>query len=358
MILVVGALAVLGLRVGDPPVRPELPPENGEGPESTPDPGPAGDGTIRPVASDVEPAGSGAGRVSSPMAIPDGPVRSFHGAALIQHEGELVREAAAGTIELDLLHRGARKRVVATVSGGRFAIDVPVAARLLLVGGRFEDQDVHFEAPRGPFDPTDDDYALIGMVTRRFELDVRDGGQGSPVAGVTVRRAEDATSAVLGDEGGPAGELVLEGATSPVWLPHIDAKRPVWLSVSAPGYAPTHVLVDPRKSGEKVVNLWPSADLTVRVTGAERGRLRMLVLTRDEGSGRTPHAGAFGVADPAVQSGPGEVLFPIRGLAAIPHTIQAKGYDPRGVTVDLGEPVRVDLGPGDSRTIEVRLDPR
>ena len=295
------------------------------------------------------------GAEAARFAIPSGPLRSFRGAALIQYEGEVPREAASGTMDLELLYRGTRESMVATVSNGAFEVEIPTQVRVVLRGATFEGQSVHFEAPKGPFDPSGNDYALVGIVSPAIRLIVRDGSMGTPLGDVSVHRAEEATSAWM-DAERDAGEVVIDSAPSPVRLPHIDATRPVWLRVTAPGYAATHILVDPRKASEQTVQLWPSADLTVNVRGKGRNRLRMLVLTRDEGGGVTPHTGTFGANHKAVEKGPSSFSFPIQGLAALPHTITAKGYDPKGVIVQLGEPVKVDLRPNDVRSIELHID--
>lgn len=357
------ALTVFGLRARDTPAPSDVN-ATGRGVDRSPIEGSAGQeqgSSPSPLTAPSNPDSTPRGQADTDkeripvVTIPTAPVRSFHGAALIQREGELLSQAESGTIELDAVYRGARKRFIGTIEQGRFAIDVPRVARLVLVGGQFDGDEVHFDDPKGPFDPTDDDYALIGVVTPSYRLIVQDGGQRSPLRDVVVRRADDATSATMGDIKA-SGEVVLDDGTSPIKLPHIDVRRPVWLAVTAPGYAATHVMVDPRKTGEKTVNLWPSADLSIKVTGKGRGRLRVLLLTRDEGNGVTPHAGTFGISSPGVKTNPSDITFPLKGLAGIPHTIRAKGYDRRGVTVDLGEPLHVDLGPNDGRTIEFRID--
>ena len=310
--------------------------------------------TPDPITPNTAPA------TSQQESIPRTPTRSFRGAALIQEKDQLVRGARTGTIELDLLYRGVRERTSISVSNGQFQADVPRAVRLELVGGIFESKPVHFEKPQGQFDPTDSDYALIGVVTPAVTLDVVDGAQASPLQDITITRANDATSAVLGERA-PTQDTaspppLVTGATSPVTLPYIDAQRPVWLSVSATGYAATNVLIDPRKPQNASVRLYPSANLKVRVTGSARGALRMLVLTRDEGEGRTPHTGTFTVSHPSVETTPNALVFPIRGLAGITHSIRAMGYDESGVTTDLGKTLRVDLNANDEQTVELRID--
>lgn len=302
--------------------------------------------------------------VAAPVreAIPRTPTRSFRGAALIQEKDQLIRGARTGSIDLDMLYRGVRERMSISVSNGQFAADVPRAVRLELVGGVFENKPVHFERPVGQFDPTDSDYALIGVVTPAVTLEVVDGAQGTPLQDVTVARADGATSASLGE---PTAETVsvstesaalVSGAASPITLPYVRATGPIWFAVSAPGYAPTNVLVDPRESSNTRVRLYPSADLTVRVTGPARGALRTLVLVRDEGEGRTPHTATFTASHPGVEATPDALVFPIRGLAGITHTVRAKGLGENAVTRDLGSILRVDLNAGDERTVELRIE--
>lgn len=283
-----------------------------------------------------------------------GPLRSFHGIALIQFKSELIRESASGTLEIDVIGSGARRRVQGIVAAGQFDVEVPVNARLVLCGGEFDGHEVYFEKPKGPFDPTDDQYALVGMVAPRFQLIVRDGITGSPLRSASVHRANDVTSAWL--EGEPfTGEEVTVDQPSPITLPFIDTKRPVWLRVSAPEYAGTHVLVDPREDGEREVRLWPSANLSVRVTGPGRNRLKMLLAARLDPSGQKLHAATLSITDPNIARGPDSITFPIRGLAGVGHVLVARGFNAKSQVIELGQ-IEVSLGPRDAKSVEFRLE--
>ncbi len=283
-----------------------------------------------------------------------GPMRSFHGTALIQFKDQLIRESGGGTLEIDVIGGGARTRIQGIVAAGQFDIEVPVTARLILRGGELDGHEVYFEKPKGPFDPTDDDYALIGMVSPKFRLVVRDGMTGSPLRSASVHMADDASSAWL--EGSPpAGDEVIVDEPSPITLPFIDTKRPVWLRVSAPDYAGTHVLVDPREDGEREVRIWPSANLTVRVTGPGRKRLKGILASRLDPSGKRLHAATFSMTHPSIQRDTDSITFAIRGLAGVGHVFAARGLNSKGQVEDLGQ-IEFSLGPRDEKTVEFRLE--
>ena len=283
-----------------------------------------------------------------------GPMRSFHGTALIQFEGQLIRQSAGGTLEIDVIGGGARTRIEGVVAAGHFDIEVPVNGRLILCGGELDGHEVNFEKPKGPFDPTDDDYALVGLVVPKFRIIARDGITGAPLRSASVYRAEDASSAWL--EGGDfAGEEVITDEPSPITLPFIETNRPVWLRITAPEYAGTHVLVDPREDGEREVRLWPSANLTVRVTGPGRNRLRVLTAARLDPGGDKLHAATFSMTHPQIQRGPDSITFPIHGLAGVGHVLVARGVNPKSQVVALGQ-MEITLGPRDDKTVEFRLE--
>lgn len=336
-------------------------------PDDIPGPGPAGaqaprDGGLAtpgarmpdPLPKDDALTPEGEVRSTTGPGAMVGPMRSFHGAALIQFKGELIREAAGGTLELDVIGGGAKTRIQGNVAAGEFNVQVPVNARLILQGGELNGHDVYFEKPKGPFDPTDDHYALVGMVVPRFQLTVRDGLTGTPLRTASVHRAADVTSAWL--EGGSlAGDEVTVDQPSPITLPFIDTNRPVWLRVSAPDYAGTHVLVDPRDDGDREVRLWPSAELTVRVTGPGRHRLKMLLAARLDPSGQKLHAATLSISDPHIQKGPDSITFPIQGLAGVSHVLVARGFNAKSQVTELGQ-IEVSLGPRDTKSVEFRLE--
>jgi hypothetical protein len=147
---------------------------------------------------------------------------------------------------------------------------------------------------------------------------------------------------------------VIDRATAPIVLPWMNAQGPIWLRVSAPGYAASNVLIDPNRASEKEIALWPPADLTVRITGPGRTQLRAIVLFLERATGRRAEAAIFTRSLPGVVEDADSITFPVVGLPGAPHRIVAKGYDGRGRAVDLGE-TRVELGANESREVVLRV---
>lgn len=339
------------LPVGEGPARPATPAAADPAPEgpsdgASTDPRPL-EGPERLAAR----AGDRTDRTGDPLA---GPTRPFRGIVMSRAEGERPVQARFGRLDLELLIGGTRTPLTLDLAGGRFDARVPTRARLVLLGGDFEGTRVRFEAPKGPFDPSPEEYALVAIPIPEIRLDVVEGSQDVPLTGISVAHANDPTGSWLGDEA-PAFDLLIEGAESPLTLPDLGARRPIWLRVRAEGYAATHVMVDPRKPGRKTVRLHPAGELDLRVSGRRVSDLRAIVMGRDEPDGRRPHVATFSLTRPEIQRDQDGVLFPIRGLAARPHHVIAKGVDRRGRLVDLGE-LDVVLEPGLRRTATLRVD--
>ncbi len=354
--LLAGLLAFLNaggpdLPAGEEPARHAAPAVTAPGPAD-----PADDSNADPgLLEEPEPPAATIDDRSEEAADPlPGPTRPFRGIVMSQAEGERPVQARFGRLDLELLVGGTRTPLTLDLPGGRFDARVPARARLVLLGGDFEGTRVRFDAPKGPFDPSPEEYALVAIPIPEIRLDVVEGGQDVPLTGVNVARAHDPTGSWLGDDA-PAFDLLIEGADSPLTLPDLDAKRPIWLRVAADGYAATHVMVDPRKPGQKAVRLHPAGELDLRVSGRRIGDLRTIVMARDEPDGRKPHVATFSLTGPGIELDQDGALFPIRGLAARPHHIIAKGVDRYGRVVDLGE-LDVVLEPGLRRTATLRVD--
>ncbi|MEM9798766.1 MAG: hypothetical protein AAGA20_00485 [Planctomycetota bacterium] len=280
----------------------------------------------------------------------DSVMQRFGGYAMLQREGGPPIEAATGRIDFETVIRGQRDLVRADVLRGRFDVEIPAVAFVDVASATLEGNRVRFPSIPPQYDPDESDVVLVGVPFPESVLRVVDGGQRSALGSVTVRRASG-PSAPLDD----AGEVVVREASAPVVLPWIETAVPVWLSVSAPGYAATNVLVDPTVAGDREVALWPSASLTVRVTGVGRSRLRTLVLFREESDERTPVAAMLEPEHGDARGVSGALVFEIPGVAALPHRILAKGVDGVGRTVDLAE-TRVELEPGQQRDVALRID--
>ncbi len=300
-----------------------------------------------------------------PNAFPTGRMASFHGAALLQREGSPPVGAGSGWIELAVLMGRHQREVTAVVSGGRFDAEIPEIARVLVLSASFDGVAVRFPGLDRPFDPTDDDYALVGIPIPVNVLVPLDAATGTPLAGITVRRGDDATAARLREPSPPAADpsapavrpapAIVEDAASPITLPWIESTHPVWLHLSKDGYASGSVLVDPNREARREVRLWPSASLTVRLTGPGRERADAVVLLREEGEGRTVHAATFQASGPGVQRSSDAIELIVEGLAARPHQIAVKGHDGRFQVVDLAT-ARIDLDAGADERITLLLE--
>lgn len=283
----------------------------------------------------------------------------FHGSALIQSEGQRPYPAMRGTIEIRILNDGKFVPVTIQVNQGKFSAEVPMRCRAEIVGGVLEGQAVRFLGCR-PLMTLDHtmDYAFIGEPIPTNRLRVFEGTQRVPLAGITVRRHEDASTALAGGQE-PVGEIVIKGAASPVELPFIPVTHPIWLHVSAEGYATTAVLVDPREPNEKDVVLWPAAGVVIRVTGPGRTRLKALLLHRLEPTeeGQAPakrHFSTLNLQTPGITTDQDATIFTLEGVPALPIVIEARGFDNKGRETRLGTST-TELGPLESRTVELYL---
>jgi hypothetical protein len=149
--------------------------------------------------------------------------------------------------------------------------------------------------------------------------------------------------------------VVLEGGSSPVDLPWIESRTPLWLRVGADGYAPATVRVDPLEERTREVRLWPAADLLVRVTGDGREALRMISIFHEDPEGRVIAGGVIERRAAGVSSDGAAWVFDLEGVPGLPTRIEAKGVDLKARPVDLAE-TNVGLQPGERRTAVLRLD--
>ncbi|MEM9379447.1 MAG: hypothetical protein AAGB93_05800 [Planctomycetota bacterium] len=278
----------------------------------------------------------------------------FRGSVLLQRDGDPPVGVSLGSMTYDVLLRGRRESFEVEIAGGRFEAEVPSIARVLLTGGVFDGETVRFPGLEGPFDPTDDDQVLVGSPFPRIVLRVVDGGQRSPLSDVTVRIADSSTAALLQDEPDD-GRVHVSGAASPVALPWLSSEGATWLRVSAPGYAAATVMVQRERATEKEVELWPPADLEVRVTGPGRTRLRAVVLLMESSEERRGQSAVFSRTRAGVMEDAEAIVFPVRGISAGPYEVVAKGYDGAGRAVNLAGK-RIELGANEARTLDLHVD--
>ncbi|MEL6428721.1 MAG: hypothetical protein AAFU73_06090 [Planctomycetota bacterium] len=279
-------------------------------------------------------------------------MRPFEGFVLMRQEDGPARTVRAGYFDLEIVRFGHRYPQRVDLENGRFAVEVPDDARVSLGAGRFDGTIAHFEKPAGLFDPPSVEYGLEATPTNLVTLVVRDGPSGAPLGEVRVERGATAKSARIGEARDTGREPLVASSPSPVLLPHLRAEGPVWLRISAPGYATTSELVDPRRSAEREVLLWPAADLDVQVTGPGRAKLKSLVLTRSLPRGETMHVGTFSRTEGSEE--PDGLHFAVRGLAARTHTLSAKGFDKLGRMRELGK-ATVELGAGELGSVQLYL---
>lgn len=283
----------------------------------------------------------------------------FHGIVMLQPKGQTPYPAIRGTVEIAILNRGQMVPMTIEIQQGQFSVELPERCRIRVDGGRLEDQTVRFLGFDGPrtLDHTLP-YALVGEPIPVNQLRVFEGTQGIPLPSVTIRQADDATTALSQGEAA-VGQLLLEDVASPIELPFIDSDHPIWLHVSAEGYAATAVLVNPTEPATKDVTLWPSAQLTVRVTGPGRKKLKALILHRMEPAldGKEPskrHFATFGMRTPGMTTDPDATIFTLVGLPALPLRLEARGLDERGRESLIGT-AAVELGPSETKTVELRV---
>ncbi|MBL8840016.1 MAG: hypothetical protein JNL90_00625 [Planctomycetes bacterium] len=134
------------------------------------------------------------------------------------------------------------------------------------------------EAPRSstahPADPDDEGWTPdppIDLPATPVTLHVIDRTSGAPLAQAEVRYDERNSSSFTLRAWAKEGELpLLTKGASPLLLQPDRSKRPppTALRVDAPGYASDWLRIDWHSGGERTVALWPSARLTIQLTGA------------------------------------------------------------------------------------------
>ncbi|MGD2016621.1 MAG: hypothetical protein PVJ89_00780 [Planctomycetota bacterium] len=280
--------------------------------------------------------------------------RPFEGEALLQVGDALPSQVRTGSFTLEVLEQAQVERVQVPVTGSRFEVQVPERARLRLVGGVFNGQRVRFPGLGTAFAPADSAHALVGVPFPLNRLVVLDGPSGAGLGDVRITRAPAMNPVTL--RGQAADEaVVLEGGSSPVDLPWIESRTPLWLRVGADGYAPATVRVDPLEERTREVRLWPAADLLVRVTGDGREALRMISIFHEDPEGRVIAGGVIERRAAGVSSDGAAWVFDLEGVPGLPTRIEAKGVDLKARPVDLAE-TNVGLQPGERRTAVLRLD--
>lgn len=353
--LLLAALALLGWTVFGTSSPKETPAEGAEIAAREETPGevsrdrdlasPSGDST----ATTAEPQGRSTGEVPPTVQR----LRTFEGEALLQVDGAIPSPVKTGTFELELLARGSSETAEVEVLGGRFHLEIPERSRVRLKGGVFNGQRVRFEGLEIAFTPVDSPYVLVGSPFPLNRLLVRDGPTGAHLSGLRVTRAPQMSPVTLRGQSDDE-ELVLEDASSPIDLPWIPSRTPIWLRVAADGYAPMTAWVDPTQEQTKELLLWPEAALTVRVTGEGREALKALALFHDAGEGRTIAGGVIERRSKGVTSNGAEWVFDLVGLPALPTEVIAKGLDLKARFVDLAA-ADISLEPGSQRTLVLRL---
>jgi len=357
--LLLAALALLGWTVFGESSPGEAPSEDVEMVLPRGEPGEAAAAAIGQLASpgpetEVATAGPGGlGRSNGGTLPSPAPMRSFEGEALLQIDGALPTPVVTGSIELEVLTRGASESAQLEVREGRFSLEIPDRSRVRLKGGVFNGQRVRFEGLAAAFTPVDSPYALVGSPFPLNRLLVRDGPTGAHLSGLRVTVAEKRDPVTLRGQA-DTEEVVLEDASSPLDLPWIESPTPVWVRVARDGYAPMTVWVDPTREQEKELLLWPGATLTVRVTGEGREALKALALFHDAGERGTLAGGMIERRAEGVTSDGAELIFELVGLPALPTKVIAKGIDLKARFVDLGT-ASVSLQPASEQTLVLRL---
>jgi len=285
------------------------------------------------------------------------------GDVYLQLEGGALLPGVSGHVRLRQLAGGVVEELVVPVAAGRFSSIVPDRSLLTLIDGELNGEEVRFAQPTKPFEPRPGRMALIGRARPSYTLRVVAAGTGADLTDVTLREVDGPGGArlVTGPRTG-AGEArpgplapLLTGAVSPLRVPWVDTRRPLWLEVFAPGYAPARALVDPRATGARTFELLPAAGtLTVHVTGPGRGRVESLVLQRLEAPDRRPIAAHF-TSTPQGSEAPDPLVFEVEGLAAARHLVRATFLDRgrAGGTVQDLAAGEVDLHVGASARLDL-----
>jgi hypothetical protein len=240
-----------------------------------------------------------------------------------------------GHVRLSLFVGGGLEELVVPVQAGRFACTVPDRSLITVVDGELNGEEVRFADPAGGFEPRKSRMALIGRARPSYTLHVVAAGTGADLTDITLRAVDGPGGAHLVKSPGSAAgtaersapEPLATGATSPLRVPWVETRQPLWLEVSAPGYAPARALVDPRASGERTFELHPAAGtLTVHVIGPGRGRMEALVVQRLEAADKRPVAAHFTTAAPGPEA-PELLAFEVDGLAAARHLVRVTFLD-------------------------------
>lgn len=353
--LLIAALAILGWTIfGESGPQGEPSGEFGIAPATRSGEGVAGTAEaaalIDPVA-ELEVKASGRSGVAAGEASER--FRAFDGEALLQIGDAVPSPVKVGSFELEVLTRGASQPVEVEIQGGRFSVQIPERSRIRLKGGLFNGQRVRFPGLGAAFAPVDSAYALVGTPFPLNRLTVLDGPSGAHLSSLRITLAAGQSPVTL--RGQADGEEVLvEDASSPIDLPWIEARTPVWLRVQADGYAPMTVWVDPQQERSRELSLWSSADLLVRVTGDGREALKTLTLFHDAGEGRTIAGGVIERRAPGVGSDGEAWAFDLVGLPALPTRVMARGIDLKARPIDLASS-KISMEPGGRQTLVIQL---
>jgi len=287
---------------------------------------------------------------------PLGPPVLLKGDVYLERDG-YQQPGVGGAFTLIVVAGGERSLVEVSVENGRFVHSVPERSTLRLGLGELNGERVRFAIPPGTFEPRGDNLALVGIPIPRCLLEVLAEGTGAHLAPVTVRVVDGPSAGRLRSvEVTPTPTLapLVSAASSPVLLPWVDTKRPLWLEVEAPGYAPGRALVDPRRASEHRFTLSPAAGvLTVHVTGPGRGRLRRVLVQHLLAEGRRPVVADI-LWEARGATVPEPLVFQLEGLPAGAQLVRAAAQDLRvagGALQDLAT-AEVELAPGgDGRVV-------
>ncbi len=354
--MTLAALTVLGWTIfGEPSPRESPSKVTGLTLPEAPDPiQEAADPLMAPALAEDSPGIEPGGRSGADTTPFVERLRPFEGEALLQVKGApLPSPVRSGSFQLEILTQGASQLTEVKVGSGRFKLEIPDRSRVKLLGGMFNGQRVRFEGLGHAFTPVDSPYVLVGSPFPLNRLIVRDGPTGAHLSGLRVTQASGMSPLTLRDQA--AGEeLVLKDASSPVDLPWIESRTPLWLRVEADGYAPATAWVDPDQERTRELLLWPAAELEVRVIGDAREALKMIALFHDAPEGRTIAGGVIERRAAGVTSDGEAWVFDLVGLPALPTQVVAKGIDLKAQPVDLST-ANITLEPGGRQTVVLRL---
>ena len=277
---------------------------------------------------------------------------------LAQDDGTLI-PGVTGHVELRVFAGGVLETRTVPVEAGVLTCFVPERSSLRLGGAVLNGQTARFTKPAGPFEPRGDRLALVGEPLPRNVVRVVVAGTGADLTDLTVREVDGPGSGRLlsgSDAPVPAERApLLTGATSPVTLPWLDTRRPLWLEFAAPGYAPARALIDPRKPGERTLELHPaSGPLTVLVSGPGRGKVDGLVMQRAGDDAARPVV-AHVRCGAGAQNAPDPRRFELDALPVGRVVVRATFLDPAafsGSVRDLAT-AEVELQPGAAARVDL-----